>query len=211
MNLTEAFMHIAVAGGLDTNQLIEYAAEDTLGGRDTGDWPAMSTFESEGKIIYALVRALKPKQCVEIGVASGGTSTHILAALEANGAGKLFSVDIAEGVGYAVPEALNRRWTLIEKADGRTVKLPKHIDFAFEDGAHDYTFTYEMLMRLKGCDPRCILSHDYFTHLTYGDAFQVQRAFVDVFGVDQAVIVPPSIAGLGYWFNTAPVSDKDAK
>jgi hypothetical protein len=44
--------------------------------------------------IYAVVRILKPRAMVETGVANGKSSALILRALERNGSGRLYSVDL---------------------------------------------------------------------------------------------------------------------
>lgn len=209
MHLHEALRQIAADGGLNADELIGYAAEDQVGGRDTGDWPGMSTFADEGRIIYALVRALRPRRCVEVGVDSGGTSTHILSALETNGAGELWSVDIAANCGMKVPPHLTHRWTLVT-GDALAVELPDRADFVFEDGAHSYDFTFNVLARLKDLNPRLIMSHDALTHLVYGEAFQVLRAFKDALGSDRTVQVDHAFTGLAYWWNDAyqPVAEK---
>lgn len=66
---------------------------------------------------YACVRWLRPTQVVETGVANGVTSAFILAALAANRAGTLHSVDLPphesgadEDVGAFVPDELRARW-----------------------------------------------------------------------------------------------------
>lgn len=200
MRLDEALRQIAADANLNADQLIKYASEDNLGGRDTGHFPGMSTFSDEGRVIYALVRALHPERVVEVGVDSGGTSTHILSALEANGTGALWSVDINPDCGAMVPAHLRPRWTFVN-ADALTTELPEHADFIFEDGEHGYPFTFKVLTRLKALNPRMLLSHDYYTHLTYGDAFQVQRAFTDVLG-DKGVLLDGAFTGLGYWVNS---------
>lgn len=210
MNLQDALRQIAKDGGLDADELIAYAAEDSIGGRDTlngkhvpegtpTDWSGMSTFAAEGQIIYALIRAMKPAQVVEIGVDSGGTSTHILAALERNDYGKLYSVDIKEDVGEAVPQHLRDRWTLYI-GDALTAPLPE-AEFIFEDGPHTYDWTCAMFARIKALGPKVMLTHDMYTHLTYGSDFAVERAMRDTLGVDKGVLTDGSIAGLGYWWN----------
>lgn len=211
MRLDEALRQIAQDGNLNADTLIAFAAEDTVGGRDTGHWDGMSTFEAEGQILYALIRVLRPAQVVEIGVDSGGTTTHILSALEANGEGHLYSVDIKEGVGAKVPEHLRHRWTL-HIGDALTTDLPDRADFIFEDGEHSYDFTFNVLSRLKDLNPRIILSHDALTHLTYG-GFDVLRAFTDALETDRTVLTDGSIAGLAYWFNASyqPPAEKPAK
>lgn len=202
MNLDDALRQVAADGHLNADELIAYAAEDHIGGRDTGDWPAMSVFADEGKVVYALVRALKPAQVVEVGVASGGTSTHILTALEANGKGKLWSVDIAPDCGLTVPENLRHRWTFVQ-ADALTVQLPDQADFCWEDGAHTLDFSTLILEKLKALNPRAILSHDALTHETYGEAFQVLKAWQTVLPDGKAFKIEGAFTGLAYWFNDA--------
>jgi hypothetical protein len=84
--------------------------------------------------LYALVRLLRPHHVVEVGVSSGVSSAYLLRAMEANGRGRLHSVDLARrprpagrdstvprsswtlppgrGSGWAVPRGLHRRWDL---------------------------------------------------------------------------------------------------
>lgn len=199
MKLDDALRQIAADGGLNADELIAYAAEDTVGGRDTGNWSGMSVFAAEGQILYALVRALRPAQVVEIGVASGGTSTHILSALEANDHGVLYSVDIEANCGLDVPEHLRHRWTFVV-GDALTAELPAQADFCFEDGSHAYEFTRDMLLRLKALNPRVILSHDYYTHETYGGFF-VKQGFDEALPGGTGVKIDSAFTGLGYWFN----------
>lgn len=200
MNLQEALRQIAAAGNLDADELIAYAAEDQVGGRDTGHWSGMSTFADEGKVLYALIRAMRPARVVEIGVASGGTSTHILSALEANGFGTLYSVDVEASCGLDIPEHLRHRWTFVV-GDALTTTLPDQANFCFEDGSHAYEFTRDMVTRLKGLNPRIIMSHDYYTHEVYGGFF-VKQGFDEALGEGaNGVKIDDAFTGLGYWFN----------
>jgi predicted O-methyltransferase YrrM len=72
---------------------------------------------SLGEIVYALVRSTQPDAVIETGVATGVTSAYILAALEDNGAGQLYSIDLPPAqlvtsrlVGAAIPDDLRHRW-----------------------------------------------------------------------------------------------------
>lgn len=198
MQLNDALRQIATAGNLNPDELIAYAAEDNVGGRDTGAWDSMSTFADEGRVIYALVRALKPRHVLEVGVASGGTSTHILSALEANGDGDLYSIDIEANCGINVPERLRHRWSF-NVADALTADLPA-ADFVFEDGAHTMEFGRAIYPRLKALAPRAIVAHDYFTHEVYG-GFHVKEAFDEALPGGAGVKIDGAFTGLGYWFN----------
>lgn len=199
MNRDDALRYIAAAAGLDAAALIAYADEDQVGGRDTGAWDGMSTFAAEGQLLYALIRALQPAQVVEIGVDSGGTSTHILTALDRNGSGQLFSVDINPDVGAKIPAALRPRWTL-HTGDALIEPLPDQADFIFEDGSHQLDFTQAILTRLKALNPRILLSHDYYTHEVYG-GFYVKEAFDAVLPDGFGVKIDDAFTGLGVWVN----------
>jgi predicted O-methyltransferase YrrM len=200
MHLHDALEQVAKVGRLNVVDLIEYTVEDNVGGRNTG-WPAMSLFADEGRILYALVRALKPDVCVEVGVANGASSTHILAALSKNKKGHLYSYDIeTDGIGSAVPDELRDRWTLTTGVDALVVDYPDKVDFVFEDGSHTYEFTTAIYRIIQKMNPKVMLTHDYHTHLVYPD-FKVHKAFVEVFGGDQGVQVDGCFTGLGYWFN----------
>jgi len=124
-----------------------------------------------GPILYALTRALTPKLVVETGVANGSSTYYLLAAMEANGCGKLHSVDLppgqdlstvyrkndmtalpkGQGPGWLVPMELRPRWQL-HLGDTRVI-LPKvfdaltQVDFFFHDSEHTYeamSFEYSL-------------------------------------------------------------------
>lgn len=78
----------------------------------------------QASLLYVLVRACQPERVVETGVRPGYSTAWILAALERNGRGELFSIGpgtlagrasgIPMGtVGEFVPPALRSRWTLV--------------------------------------------------------------------------------------------------
>lgn len=206
MNLDDALRQIALAGDLNVDDLIGFAAEDTYPARGEGNWSGMAPFAAEVKVLYALIRALRPATVVEIGTNDGCSTMHILAALKANGKGKLISIDIEPSAGRLVPDDLRDRLTLVT-GDALTVDLPKRFDFAFEDGEHSYEFTSAVLSRIKAGNPRAIVAHDYLMHHTYPDGFDVERAFVDTLG-DAAfgLTVEDAFPGLGFWFNPAKAS-----
>jgi hypothetical protein len=202
MKLKDALIQVAEIAGLDANALIAYAAEDTVGGRDTGGkWSAMSVFESEGRFLYALTRALKPTLIVEIGVAGGGTTTHLLSALRANDHGHLWSVDIAADCGLQVPDGLRDRW-MFNVADALTIELPSHADLVFEDGAHGLDFTRAILKRIKATAPHVIVSHDFYSHEVYG-GFAVKQAWDEELPDGIGIKLDDAFTGLGYWVNPA--------
>jgi hypothetical protein len=97
---------------------------------------------------WCLVRHLEPQRVVETGVARGLTTRVVIEALESNGAGHLWSVDLppllerhlAEETAAAVPERLYERWTLLHGSSRR--RLPellgdlREIDLFLHDSMH---------------------------------------------------------------------------
>lgn len=197
MHLHDALRQIAADAQLDADALIAYAAEDNYGGRDTGDFAPMSVHRDEARVLYALVRALRPARVIEVGVAEGCTATHILAALEANQYGELFSYDLeTAGIGVCVPIELQVRWHLQTGADAMTADMPP-AEFIFEDGPHTYPWTCDMLRKLAALGPRVLVTHDFYTEEVYHD-FKVQQSFREAFGYLRGVKIDGAFTGLGY-------------
>ena len=103
-----------------------------------------------GRLCYALVRAVRPQNVVETGVCYGISSAHILAALNENAQGHLFSIDLPPlgkngdaYVGSLIPHALRERWTL-QRGTSRML-LPRLAENLGEIGVfvHDSLHTYE--------------------------------------------------------------------
>ena len=105
--------------------------------------------------LWILIRHFKPTKIVETGVARGISSAFQLGALEKNGAGQLWSIDLPPvrpgwqvDTGRAVPDRLRSRWTYIRASSRRA--LPPlltelgAIDMFVHDGLHTAeTMTFE--------------------------------------------------------------------
>ena len=122
---------------------------------DLTRYPRMgSATANHGRILYALCRSLNPHTLVETGVFSGISSAYILYAMQENGLGHLYSIDLPDPFlstygkepGFAVPDALRERWSLHlgSSSDLLEPLLDKlgSIDFFF----HDSLNTYENMM-----------------------------------------------------------------
>lgn len=109
--------------------------------------------------IYAIIRLLRPMTVIETGIANGKSSSLILRALERNGAGRLYSVDLptrqeTAGVaddglllagrspGWLVPNQLRSKWE-VHLGDAREL-LPRlkeaigPVDLFFHDSLHTF-------------------------------------------------------------------------
>ncbi len=122
---------------------------------------------TKSQLLYFLIRKLKPKIVVETGVAAGESTGYILQALNDNGFGKLYSIDLpfqwyiygdhklhldslpaGKMPGYLVPENLKKSWELIL---GNTydslpdlLSLLGKIDIFLHDSEHsDKAMTFE--------------------------------------------------------------------
>lgn len=125
---------------------------------DAGWWPQIPDDHQAGRaqmsaILRAATRLSTPAVVVETGVARGVTTAVTLQAMQDNGRGHLYSVDLpplraAEGyVGNLVPNRLRHRWTL-RPGPSRQV-LPRllsdldEIDIFFHDAEHSYNSQME--------------------------------------------------------------------
>ena len=99
------------------------------------------------RAIWCLVRHMQPRHVVETGVAHGFTSRFILEAMERNGFGKLWSIDLPpldpgmrSRIGIAVTDNLRHRWNLIAGSSRRELPpLLQHlgtIDMFVHDSLH---------------------------------------------------------------------------
>ena len=124
--------------------------------------------------LYFLIKNLKPEIVVETGVSDGMSSFIILSALNENGKGKLYSIDLADvGMpklygkepGWIVDEELRKRWTLIY---GKTSdELPelleklKYVDIFLHDSEHSYeNMQFEFSLALKYMSENSLLLSD---------------------------------------------------
>ena len=95
--------------------------------------------------LYLVVRAARPRLVVETGVLYGASSAHILEALERNGEGTLYSIELegdphGPSHDFFVPERLKKRWQLILGDSRHELPLLLHrlggIDHFHHDSLH---------------------------------------------------------------------------
>jgi predicted O-methyltransferase YrrM len=134
-------------GAVATSDDVKALVGDTGGG--TGPF--------RGRELYDFIRRERPSECLELGFAHGVSTLYLAAALEANGAGRLISVDLdmarerepsAEqlldraGLGPRVSlvfEPTSYNWYLHRRIREQTRDdgvCEPYLDFCFIDGAH---------------------------------------------------------------------------
>jgi Methyltransferase domain len=107
-----------------------------------------------GRAVWCLARHLRPEVVVETGVARGLTTYLLLKALERNGSGRLWSIDLAPSAigapglagqtAAAVPPELRCRWTLLQGTSRRCLpglldglaQLELPVDLFIHDSLH---------------------------------------------------------------------------
>ncbi|MEW6604512.1 MAG: class I SAM-dependent methyltransferase [Thermoproteota archaeon] len=150
--------------------------------------------ELKCRALYILIRLLKPDKIVETGVATGFTSSCILAALDKNNKGHLYSIDLpihsprvdADGQmdmsiipnnelpGYIIPSLLRNRWSLtLGKSEDKLPDLLDTIgaiDMFFHDSEHSYSnMMFELNESLSHIQKEGIIASD---DVNYNTAFQ---------------------------------------
>jgi hypothetical protein len=114
------------------------------------------------RAVWCITRHLRPSTVVETGVARGVTSRFVLEALEANGDGRLWSIDLPPRrrrdlrgqVGAAVPASLRSRWSYVKGSSRR--RLPSllaglgRIDLFVHDSKHTERNLLFELERARG-------------------------------------------------------------
>jgi len=122
--------------------------------------PVPHTSASRGRVLYEHIRESRPENLLELGTARGGSAVFIAAALEANGAGHLTSVDstrwqwlnpapreVLEKAGLSNWVTLDKRfstytWFLkaeIEKRLDDAGSAQPEYDFIFLDGSKNWS------------------------------------------------------------------------
>lgn len=142
---------------------------------------AMQEFDCES--LYFLVRALEPRSVVETGVCYGVSSAYILEALNQNGSGKLYSIDLGNTPDeppndFFVPRRLKNRWQLII-GDSKQELPPLlrrlgEIDLFLHDSLHTFehmTWEYETALPHLSRDG-ALSSHDVRSVLGLGGVFK---------------------------------------
>ena len=164
--------------GVDERLLQEYRRDlaasdlpDTL--VDRGASLAITRELPQAALLYLLVRATRPQRIVETGVRPGYSTAWMLAGLDHNRAGEMFSLGPGTGtgrvagldqlgVGQFVPPPLRARWTLVlGNSEERLRELlggRREVDLFFSDNVLDQRRTHaELRLAWSALSPRGVL------------------------------------------------------
>ena len=213
MNLQRAFEAIGKAFNLDADKLKEFAAQDIYTGWDAGEgeFPCGSLWTVEGKVLYALIRLLKPKKVMELGIHHGASTCHIASALQKNRPlGKVTSVDLNANAGDMIPVSLSKRVNLLN-ADGLTAlekALDDSIDFIFEDMDHSFETGKAVaeLAQTKLKPGGLLVVHDAMHWLVGRD---IRNGLMAGHIVPEFYEIAPSDCGLAIWQRPVEVVEND--
>lgn len=169
--------------------------------------------------LYGLIREFKPKTLVETGVCNGVSTAVILAALERNNTGSLYSIDLPEYTdtnyeegtfwegkkgavvpkgnlpGWLIPDNYRERWYLVL---GRSQeKLPQllhelgEIDFFIHDSEHSYEcMTFEYQQAWQYLKPGGLLvSDDIRWNSSFDDFSKLHSREINVIDRNMAFII----------------------
>jgi predicted O-methyltransferase YrrM len=170
-------------------ELAASSLPDTLIQRGAGI-PFTLEFPQAG-LLYLLVRSQRPHTVIETGVRPGYTTAWILAALEANGDGSLYSLGPGPAghriqsvrdvtVGQFVPPALRGRWTLVlgntEENLRELVTAQRPVDlFLYDNGPDVARARFELHSAWGALSPRGILvAHHVDANPAWADFCRVQ-------------------------------------
>jgi hypothetical protein len=143
---------------------------ESYGGDDDAD-PGLS------RALWCLARHLGPEHAIETGVAHGVSTRSLLEALERNGGGRLWSIDLPpvtiperrREVAAAVPEYRRARWTYVEGSSRR--RLPgllrqlSEIQLFVHDSWHSTRNTlWELKRAWSALPPQGVLVADDIDH-----------------------------------------------
>ena len=184
-----------IANHLDISHMelcTAYELDRHTGAHEPG-WPGMSVTTKDGRVIYAMVRVLRPQNMVEVGALGGCSAAHILQALVDNGEGNLISFDVVPIQPPGPPEELRSRWRFIQH-DGMTYDFGDYrCDLFFEDAAHSQDSTRHLCRRALDLGARVVIVHDAALPLHPGTfrctGEHVRRGIEDVFS--RYIVVEP--------------------
>ena len=167
---------------LNQQDFIKYINEDDQGGMEEVLHPH-ALGRREGKILYSLVRILKPLNILEIGTYDGTSTNHILKAAYNNKKfdgveAKITKIDVINHIQKS--NVVDYPFNFLQENSRNHLVNNSDYDFIFQDGDHSYQgVAYEIDLFSKMKNLKCVMAHDY--HLPVGPGRGIKPAY-DQFG-----------------------------
>jgi hypothetical protein len=117
----------------------------------------------ELKILYAMIRATKPKKILEIGTFRGDSANHILLACERNRL-EGFPVDVTllDIKNYLTTDLHDNNFKRVLRSSIEFLPNDEY-DFIVQDGSHKYSIVKRELELFKMCaNLKWVWAHDYY-------------------------------------------------
>jgi len=175
---------------INKNKFIEWINEDYFHG-----WEETLNYNSTGrrelKILYATIRASKPKKLLEIGTHMGTGTNHILLALSKNKEEgyecSFTTLDIQDYIGESKLYNYPFRKLIMNSIDH--LNIEDDYDFIIQDGSHELTnVENELNLFSKMKNLKVLWSHDYYLgegnigkiiENNYKNIFNISSSFIE--------------------------------
>jgi predicted O-methyltransferase YrrM len=191
--------------GIEADTLLPFAQADNIGGYHPDpaqrQWGSGAIWDVEGRIIYALIRALKPVNVVEIGSGTGCSTTHIASALSHNyplAVGSISTID--RGNTPQIPDDVIAFVTIFsgDAIEWLQQQPDNSIDFMLEDADHSEAMCYRVgeLAKTKLAPGGVLLAHDA-AH--FGVGADVRAGFTRAGLQYRVYLTEPSDCGFMVW------------
>lgn len=213
IQLNDALTQLATLLDLNADDLIQFASADDIGGYSPVPgqalWPIGSIFDVEGRVLFAVVRAMRPLNVFNLGVYHGASVAHIAAALKANGNPKarVYAVDREPVDTSGIAEDLLPFIKFVESDAAAFLRerWPAKTMCIFEDLQHEEEPTREVwtIIKEKLNLGGVALAHDY-AHPLVGSAMQAALEGAEIEG-GLPLLISPSDCGLYCWRQSSDV------
>jgi hypothetical protein len=146
---------------LTKEKFLSYCSEDTYGGWEDTDH-THAAGRRELKVLYALLRIVKPTNILEVGTHKGDSTNHILLAADNNKNNPtVTTVDVVNHLGSK--KLHNYPVTVIINHSLNILNTNKDYDFIMQDGDHSYAgILQELSMFKQQTKLKHVWGHDYY-------------------------------------------------
>lgn len=149
---------------------------------ERGEWTKKSEWSTEDELyqlIYGLVRAVKPRTCLEVGTFEGDATVAIATALKENGMGEVYTLDEKD---FGTFDKLHTFENVFIIRGRSPQDIPENkYDLIFLDSGHSYTQVSRELSRVGSMltDGGYILLHDVINEKWGKQVRQAIREFLE--------------------------------